>query len=284
MERLTFGLSSLACLLLACGGEDGEGNFAAYPPPPWMDQKVEDQAHTADANAQRAGDMMHAASYGEGVPPEWLVHLEAGNCYWFSGTGSEKVERLYLFLWDPSKDRVINERASSPTVLTRFCPKVTGPYRMQVKTAGKGFVAFGLYAVAGQAPPPPVATPTPAPAPAPAPALDLSALVDQQAASAAPGATRVGALFTGAGDRSEWAVALTANTCYWFIGVGEPNRVRSLNLYVWDPRQKRVTESRNESSVAVAGTCVSAPGMYKFQAKVQSGSGAYKVGLYAKPQ
>jgi hypothetical protein len=114
--------------------------------------------------------------------------------------------------------------------------------------------------------------------------MDLAALIDQQAASAAPGARREGDYFQGNGDKSEWSVALNPNTCYWFIGVGDPGTIKRLEIYVWDPGQRRVTESHNDNNVAVAGTCTTAPGMFKFQAKVQSGGGDYKVAVFSRPQ
>ena len=68
------------------------------------------------------------------------------------------------------------------------------------------------------------------------------------------------------------------------IGVGEPGKVKGLQVYIWDQRGKRVTESHNDNNIAVAGSCTTAPQMYKFQEKVQSGSGAVKAAVYIKPQ
>lgn len=265
---------SLAVVLVACGGGGG-GTFAAGPPPEWMDQKVEEQAHTADPAVQRQGDVMHAVAYGKAAPAEWLVHLDNQHCYWVSGVGSEGVDKLAVFLWDPGHSRVNSERAAGPTVLLKYCPKESGPFKMQGKSGkGKGYMAIGVYAVG-----PEVVAPTIVPV-----AVDLSALVDKQAAAAAPGATRSGDYFTGSGDKSEWSVAIPANTCFWMIGVGEPDKVKKLTVYVWDQNQKRVTESHNDNNIAVAGSCTTTAQMYKFQEKVQSGSGAVKAAVYLKPQ
>jgi hypothetical protein len=273
MRRWTLGLAGV--VLMACGGGGGGRGNVGGPPPEWMDQKVEEQARTADPAAQREGDIMHAVAYGKASPAEWLVHLDNNHCYWFSGVGSEGVDKLSLYLWDPGHSRVDSERAAGPTVLLKYCPTQAGPYRMQGKSGkGKGFMAFGVYAVAPQ-----VVT-----APAAPVAVDLAPLVDQQAASAAPGATRAGDYFTGVGDKSEWTVAIPANTCFWMIGVGEPGKVKALQVYIWDQRGKRVTESHNDNNIAVAGTCSSAPQMYKFQEKVQSGSGAVKAAVFTKAQ
>ncbi len=121
-------------------------------------------------------------------------------------------------------------------------------------------------------------------APPPAAPMDLEQVIAQQAGSTAPGATRLGNVFIGAGDRGEWAVAIPPGTCFWTIGAGEQNKIGRLELYIWDPHNRRITESHNDANIAIAGTCVGEGGMYKFQAKVQSGSGAYKVAVYARPQ
>lgn len=265
---------AVAVSVVACGGGGGS-SYVAGPPPEWMDQKVEEQAHTADPAVQREGDIMHAVAYGKAAPAEWLVHLDNQHCYWFSGVGSEGVDKLSIYLWDPGHSRVDSERAAGPTVLLKYCPTQSGPFRMQGKSGkGKGFMAVGVYSVAPQ-----VVAPVAAPV-----VVDLAPLVDQQAASAAPGATRSGDYFTGSGDKSEWTVAIPAKSCFWMIGVGEPGKVKKLNVYIWDQNQKRVTESHNENNIAVAGSCTAVPQMYKFQEKIQSGGGQVKAAVYIKPQ
>jgi hypothetical protein len=255
-------------------GDDG-GRLVVVAPPPWMDQKVEAQGLTADPAGQRVGDLLRSPIDAKG-PVDWLIHLDNAHCYWFSGVASEGIDKLSMYLWDPHNSRASTDRAPTPTVVMKYCPAESGPYRMQAKVhRGGGFVDFGIYAVPGPAG---VVTEVGVAK------ANLDALIDQQAASAAPGAARSGDFFVGTSDKSEWAVALAANTCYWFIGVGEPGKVKELGIYVWDPQQKRVTESHNDNNVAVAGTCATYPGMYKFQAKVKSGGGDYKVGVFAKAQ
>jgi hypothetical protein len=55
-----------------------------------------------------------------------------------------------------------------------------------------------------------------------------------------------------------------------------------LYLYLWDGKNKRVTESKSDSDTAMVGHCAKENGMFKFQAKVDSGKGDYKVGVYVK--
>ena len=269
-----FGILGLAAAtVVACGGGRQQVSPVA---PAWLDQKVDQQAKVADPAGTLNGEVMHGVAYATKEFTEWLVHFDNQHCYWISGVADEGIEKLSLYLWDPKGSRVDSDRSSAASVIMKYCPTQTGPYKMQGKSGrGAGHFSFATYAVApdAAAPPPPVAA-----------KIDLSALVEQQALSAAPGATRSGDFFTGAGDQSEWTVALAPGTCYWFIGVGEPGKVKRLEMYLWDPKQKRLSESHNENNVAVAGHCPTVAGMYKFQAKVQSGSGDYKVGVYAKKQ
>ncbi len=61
-----------------------------------------------------------------------------------------------------------------------------------------------------------------------------------------------------------------------------PGKVKKLSLYIWDPSNKRITENKADSNIATVGHCAKDTGMFKFQAKVHSGSGAYKVGVFEK--
>ena len=117
---------------------------------------------------------------------------------------------------------------------------------------------------------------------APPPPTDLGQIIAAQAQSAAPGAMQVGNLFEGNGDKTDWSVALDPGHCYWFIGAGEPGKVNSLYLFLWDPQNHRVTDTKSVSNTVMIGHCPTQPGMFKFQAKIDSGSGAYKVGVFAR--
>lgn len=267
------GAAVAATAVVACGGGRQQVSPVA---PAWLDQKVDQQAKVADPSGTLNGEVMHGVAYATKEFTEWLVHFDNQHCYWISGVADEGIDKLSVYLWDPKGSRVDSDKAAGASIIMKYCPTETGPYKIQGKSGkGAGHFSFGTYAVAPEAAAPP---------PAVAAKVDLGPLVEQQAASAAPGATRSGDFFTGAGDQSEWTVALAPGNCYWFIGVGEPGKVKRLEIYLWDPKQKRLSESHNENNVGVAGHCPTVPGMYKFQAKVQSGSGEYKVGVYSKKQ
>jgi hypothetical protein len=114
-----------------------------------------------------------------------------------------------------------------------------------------------------------------------APAQDLGAQCDAEAKASAPGAERVGDHFSGNADETDWYTALEVGKCYWFIGVGGEG-VNELWLYLWDPADKRITANKAESNKVTVGHCPEKAGMFHFQAKIGSGSGEYKVGVYAK--
>lgn len=258
----------LGLVAIGCGG----GRHAVKgPPSAWMDERVATLAHTGDPAAEQKGELLRAQLHGDKDLAEWLVHLEEGSCYWIVGVGDQRIEKLSIYMWDVRGSRAESDRSGGPNALMKYCPSEKGAYRIQAKSGkGWGHVAVGVYGVVQ----PKAAVVT----------EELTALIDKEAAADAPGALRSGEFFVGAGDQSEWAVALAPGTCYWIIGIGQPEKVKRLELYLWDPRQRRVTESHNQNNIAVIGHCPEQPGMFKFQAKVQSGSGAYKVGVYARKQ
>jgi hypothetical protein len=53
-------------------------------------------------------------------------------------------------------------------------------------------------------------------------------------------------------------------------------------MYLWGPNNKRVTEAKSDTANPMVGTCPTVNGMYKVQAKINSGKGAWKVGVYTK--
>jgi hypothetical protein len=101
------------------------------------------------------------------------------------------------------------------------------------------------------------------------------------AKASAPDSERVGDHFAGHADHTDWYVALETGKCYWFIGAGDDD-VKELYLYLWDPADKRITANKSENNRVNVGHCPTSSGMYHFQAKVNSGSGKYKVGVFAK--
>jgi serine/threonine-protein kinase len=141
----------------------------------------------------------------------------------------------------------------------------------------------------GKTPPkssPPPAKPTPPPVAAPPKSHDaISARVEKQGASNVPGGHRLGAIYAGAaaeeGGRSDWFVELEGGHCFTFVGEGGDS-VKKLYLYLWGPRGRRLTQTREDTPHAKMVYCTAFPGSYHFQAKVDDGNGEYRVGIYTR--
>lgn len=231
---------------------------------------------SAGADAELVGNIYQGVAYEEDDETDWPMTLEVGKCYWFSGAGDQGVEELAMYLYDPDDDKVASESDDAPRIVLAYCPERSGMFKLRAKVReGRGHFHVGVYAKGapeGTAPPPPTTAPA---------GPDLGALCDAEAKSAASGAERVGNHFSGSADETDWYTALEVGKCYWFIGVGGEG-VNELWLYLWDPKDNRITANKSETNKVVLGHCPEQPGMYHFQAKIGSGSGPYKVGVYAK--
>jgi hypothetical protein len=260
-----------ALFLPACGHAPPPLPPVSPTESPALEQAAEQQAHASVPDGARAMATLHGVAAAPDQFTDWSVPLEAGHCYWFGFAADPGVETFSVYLWDPANHRAETARNRPREGVVQYCATTNGMYKLEGKvTGGAGHFAVVTYgkqvaAVAG-----------------PAPVRDLAQTIEAQAASAAPGAVRVGEFFSGASETSDWATSMDAGKCYWIIGAGEPGKVKKLYLYLWDPRNTRITESRSDSDTAMIGHCATAPGMYKFQAKVYSGSGPYKVGVYVK--
>lgn len=250
----------------------------ASAPPPWLEAKIGEVATSAVPGAVPVGPPYKGVAYDKGGRTDWKLGLEAGKCYSFVAVGDETVEKLALYLWDPKDWRVTQDKAAGPTSVVTHCVEVPGLYRFQAKvTEGAGHYGVGVFATAAA---PKAAPPPPPPEPA---KQDLSALVEAEAGAVAPGATRVGNYFTGNADKSDWYTAMDVGKCYWIVGIGGTG-IDELYLYLWDSKDKRITENKAKGSKSNMGHCPTTSGMFHFQAKVNSGSGDYAVGVYAKPK
>jgi hypothetical protein len=257
---------------------------------PAVDDPLE-AAAVAQAAAQAEG-ATRTGQFLKGNTPrtDFNVMLDANRCYWFSGVTAGKVEKLALYLWAPGAGtftpRLTSERSESGKVVLAWCTKVAGMYKFQAKIEGSGEYVVGVFQkdAPRQADPPP----TPPPPAAPEPTVDVGAICDKVAKGAAPAAHRVGDFFDGKGnsighdDRFDYPIQLDAGSCYWIVACGEPGKVKSISLYLWDPANKRVTDARGDTATPIIGHCARETGMYKFQAKITGGGGAIKSGLYAK--
>jgi hypothetical protein len=144
---------------------------------------VIDQQMAAQApDARRMRDFL----IGQGERTDFVVNLEAGRCYWFSGAADAEVERLSMYLWGPpSGHRLADSRPHSRNTTLGYCPMMSGNYKFQAKIEGEGRYLVGVYEKPGapvawsqpwSAPPPqvviappPVVIAPPPPRAAPAP-------------------------------------------------------------------------------------------------------------------
>jgi hypothetical protein len=263
-------LSILISLLAGCHGHPPVSPI----PDPSLEPRADQEAHAAAPDGQRLGQALWGVAYGNDQFTDFRIPLEAGNCYWFGFAGDNGIGKFSMYIWGPTDKRLDSTRGRPPQGVFKHCALENGTYRLEGKV-GEGAGHFAVVVYKTQGPTVVVA--------APAPKLDLTAIIEAQAAAAAPGATRVGDFFAGTADTSDWYAPMEVGKCYWVIGAGEAGKVKRLFIYLWDPQNKRVTESKSDSSTAMVGHCPKdAAGMYKFQAKVDSGSGPYKVGLYVK--
>jgi len=244
---------------------------------PALELTADAQAHAAVPDGARfTPALVGTGSDADNEGTSFSVPLQTGNCYTFGYASDDTVARVSLYLFTPTNRRADSQRGAPPQGIFRHCASEDGMYRLETKVAaGAGhFVVVG-YAKAG----PVVVKPVVA---LPAAPLGIDEMIARQAASAAPGAARVGDLFVGTGDQSDWYTQMNAGACYWFIGAGDPASVSSLYMYLWSPTMQRITENRSDTPMSMVGYCATVPGMYKFEAKLNKGKGAYKVGVYAK--
>jgi hypothetical protein len=240
---------------------------------PALEAQADAQSHAATPDGQRLRDVLVGVANAADEGASWMVPLQVGQCYAFGYAADPSVSRFSLYLFSPSNKRLDSLRGAPGQGVFRHCPKENGMFRLEGKVPeGAGHFVVVTYVNGAAVPVPTVAVVAPT----------LNEIIDRQAASAAPGATRVGDFFSGVGDQTDWYTQLNAGTCYWFIGAGDAGAVKSLYLYLWDPRSARLTENRSETEMSMVGYCPTVPGMYKFEAKLNKGHGAYKVGVYAK--
>lgn len=243
---------------------------------PALELTADAQAHAAVPDGARFTPALVGTGSDADEGTSFSVPLQVGTCYTFGYASDDTVARVSLYLFTPTNHRADSQRGAPPQGIFRHCASEDGMYRLETKVAaGAGhFVVVG-YAKAG----PVVVKPVVA---LPAAPLGIDEMIARQAASAAPGAARVGDLFVGTGDQSDWYTQMNAGACYWFIGAGDPASVSSLYMYLWSPTMQRITENRSDTPMSMVGYCATVPGMYKFEAKLNKGKGAYKVGVYAK--
>jgi hypothetical protein len=284
MRTSLLALSSVGLLSLvaACGGHkphrsangpSGGGAGAPVQADPQLDALADSQAKAASsrrAGAPLNGQILHGETNKPGGTQEFRVQLDAEHCYWFGGATNEMGQRITLTVSDPHGAEVASEKGKSTDMILEYCPATDGIFKLEGKLGHHGPFSVAVYQGTRLAA-----------APAPT-GVSLESLIQKEAAASAPGAKQVGTFYEGSADETSWSTALNKGRCYWFIGAGTPGKVNKLSLYIWDPSNKRITETKAESNVVMIGHCAKDTGMFKFQAKVRSGGGSYKVAVYEK--
>jgi hypothetical protein len=276
MMRTILGFASL-CLIFAlpgCGHKSKEHRIAVARSPD-LEPRADQYAHASAPDGERITPALFGVAHLDDESTSYQLQLEAGQCYWFGWAGDATIDKFALYLFDPTDKRLDSARGKPPQGVFSHCAQQNGIFRLEAKVQeGGGHYAVVIYKKKG----------APVVAPPAEQKLDLAAMVEKQAASAAPGATRVGELFSGNSEISDWTTQIQPGKCYWIIGAGEPGKVKRLYLFLWDSQNKRITESKGTSEQAMIGYCAKGTdaGMFKFQAKVDAGKGDYKVGVYVK--
>jgi hypothetical protein len=108
-----------------------------------LDSEVMALAKSSAPNAQKIGDSFS----GDAGSTDWYVALEQGKCYWFVGAGESSVEKLSLYLWDPSDKRVKASNSETNRVTVGHCPPTGGMYHMRAQVqSGEGNYKVGVFA------------------------------------------------------------------------------------------------------------------------------------------
>jgi hypothetical protein len=278
LVSLALAASSLT-LAAGCGGRRHAGKGGGTlggPANAQLATNADQQAQAASLRrgGVRQGEVLTGQTHGNGESLEFKVTMNADHCYWFSGSANEKIG---FYLFDTNGKRVESQTGSPNDILMEYCPSKDGVYKLETKLWRRGELAVAIYE--GGKPVAVAAAPAPEPKEA---GPTMEDLIAKEAAAAAPGATQVGTFFEGTVDETTWSTSLQAGKCYWFIGAGQTGKVKKLALYVWDPKNNRITVTKAESNVVNVGHCAKETGMFKFQAKVTSGGGPYKVAVYEK--
>lgn len=278
--KLRTGLFGLCALFLlsasSIGCGDHEHIIVSPTPPPDLEARADTEAHASAKDGERIGEVLRGVAHRDDGFTDWRVQLEENTCYWFGYAGDAGVQRFSMYIWDPKDHRLDSARGKPPQGVFSHCAEQNGIYRVQGKVSeGAGHYAVVVYKT--KAP-----EKKAAPIPEKAPAVDLAAIIEKKAAQSATGAKRMGDFVEGSAETSEFYTAMEAGKCYWIVGAGEPGKVKKLFLYLWDPKAHRVTENKSDSDTTVVGHCAKESGMYKYQLKVDSGSGPYKAAIYVK--
>lgn len=153
------------------------------PAPEWMQRAVVEQV-TPLGQYQLLGDIFRGFTPKEDKSARWQVKLDLGQCYAFSGVGSETVRQLKIYVFNPVGQRMFSKEGQN-RVLAPFCvtgqvfvgggsafggptfgQAMPGIYDIELKTTeGYGHIELGVFV---SSEPAPGTAPTTPGAPAPA--------------------------------------------------------------------------------------------------------------------
>jgi hypothetical protein len=242
-------------------------------PSPEIDSLIQQQAETAMPGSQQiAEQLFRGVAYDKGGSQDFRIELEQGKCYGFVGAADPGVERLEIFLWDPGDSRIDSNKSKTREAFVQYCADKTGTYRFQAKVGrGAGHFAVGVFGkdAPEKAPEPTVAK------------MDLEKIIEDEAGSVAPGATRLGNFYKATTEKADFYVQLDKNTCYWFIGAAT-EAVDDYYIYLWDQKKTRIGETKADTNRAHFGHCAESSAMYHLQVKVDDADDEVKLGVYAK--
>ncbi len=275
-------MKRIACLailaLAACGGKKHQ---IAKEPSPAIDTGVESQ-RSAFSGAEPVGELHRGAIDRTGTGQQFRVEMEVGQCYFLVGQGDDQIEALALYLWDEGGSRVASEGSPNNAVVLSHCPESSGLYKFESKVkGGAGHFAVGVFKK------PHTAKAAPAPEAKPkvvdrGPALEK--LITDEAAAVAAGATQKGAFYkAGTVEVTDWYLELSKGQCYWFIGAAT-DEVDDYYIYLWDPANVRVGQTKADTNKATFGHCPTKTGMFHLQVKVDDEDGAVRLGVFEKKQ
>ncbi len=261
----------LVVLLTACRGEAPP---VSPTPSPELESMIKQQAESAAPDSEQVGALYRGVAHDRGEGDEFRVEVEAGQCYVFVAAGDPTIEVFDLRVWGKSKIAAARDKSKGREALARFCPEETGVSRFEGKVAkGAGHFAIGVFKKG--APKPVEEAPKKG-------QLDLDKIIQDDAAAAAPG-SKLENMYTAKGKTTDWYAQMKKGTCYWLIGAGQKD-VDDFYIYLWDPKNNRVGQTKADSNKAQFGHCPNEDGMFHIQLKVDDDEFEAKVGVFSKPK
>ena len=202
-----------------------------------------------------------------GAARHWQIAMKAGKCYYASAVGDDTVEELALSL-RASKDEIVRPRnPGGKNAILAFCPPSDGTFTVQAEARrGAGHMAVGIFEREANA--------------EDEKSNVLVDAVDAHARRVAREFARMGPAFRSTSLHVEWAVDLSENHCYWFIGEGS-GKVTGLGLRLLDSKGREVAAAAPESNSVAIKYCNGPKASYRLKAYSPSGSGEYFVGVFA---